>query len=210
MLDRLRLAGSQQDERAKERQRSREVELGRRLDGRERADLYRDAPIAIVPDVGELLYVLALARRAERVVEFGTSLGFSTIHLAAALRDNGSGSLITTEWQHEKAQLAEENLIEAGLGDLVEIRVGDAMETLGEMSGDIDIVFLDGWNDLYLQVLELLEPHLRPGGLVIADLSRDDPTLAPYSDYVRDPGNGYQSIEIPLDAGVLLSVRTPS
>jgi predicted O-methyltransferase YrrM len=135
-------------------------------------------------------------------------LGFSTIHLASALRDNGTGSLITTEFQPAKARIARQNLADAGLEDLVELREGDALETLKRLDGQVDLLFLDGWNDLYLPVLLLVEPQLVPGSLVVADLSKDDPQLTSYCNHVHDPDNDYLSIDLPLDAGVVLSART--
>src|SRR5262249_40621573 len=155
------------------------------------------------------LYVLVLTRRPRTVVEFGASLGVSTIYLAAAVRDAGEGRVVTTEFQPEKARLASANLAEAGLGDLVELRVGDALETLHDLDGPIDLLFLDGWNDLSLPILELLEARLRPGAVVAADMSKDDPHHARYREYVRDPAHGYFTIELPLDDGVVLSVRQP-
>ena len=177
------------------------------LGHRARADLYRNAHLAITPDVGRLLYVLALGKRPATVVEFGTSLGYSTIFLAAALRDLGGGALISTELQPDKARRARENLADSGLSDIVDVREGDALETLREVQTTIDLVFLDGWNDLYLPLLRLLEPRLTTGSVVVADLTADDPDLASYTEYVNDPSHGYVSTELPLDAGVLLSVR---
>jgi predicted O-methyltransferase YrrM len=150
--------------------------------------------------------VLALARRASTIVEFGASLGFSTIHLAAAVRDLGHGRVFSTEIEPEKAQLAHENLAAAGLADVVDVRVGDALETLRDVR-DIDLLFLDGWNNLYLAVLDLLEPALAPGALVIADLSEGDPEQLPYCERMHDPKSGYLTVEVPLDAGVVVSVR---
>jgi|SRR5665213_2814147 len=210
VLDRLRAAGEASDEPAKQLVNDCSARLGRSLDGRERADLCQAAPLSITPEVGELLYVLALGRRAERIVEFGTSLGFSTLHIAAAIRDNGAGQLITTELQPEKAERARSNLAEAGLADLVDVRVGDAMQTLADCSGDIDMLFLDGWNELYLPLLCQIEPYLKPGALVVADLSKDDPLLIAYRNYVTRTDTGYLSVEIPIDAGVVVSVRLPS
>jgi predicted O-methyltransferase YrrM len=153
-----------------------------------------------------MLYVLVLSRRGGVVVEFGASLGVSTIHLAAAIRDRGSGSLITTESHLYKVEMARANLLESGLGDLVELRAGDALETLSDLPGQIDFLFLDGRNDLYLPVLELVEPNLSLGAMVVADLSAEDPDLLSYLEHVRDPSHGYSSICIPLNDGVELSV----
>jgi predicted O-methyltransferase YrrM len=153
------------------------------------------------------LYVLAASRQASRIVEFGASHGISTIYLAAALRDQGGESLITTEQHPRKVELAQRNLIEAGLEDVVELRAGDALETLVELPSTVDLLFLDGRNDLYLPVLRLVEPRLSAGALVAADLSARDPDMLPYLEYVRDPAHGYFSICVPLDDGVELSVR---
>jgi predicted O-methyltransferase YrrM len=209
VLEQLRAQSEAEAPPAIARMRAHERELGRRAYGRERAAVYGAvAPLAIKPEVGELLYVLALARRARRIVEFGASLGFSTIHLAAAVRDLGEGVVITTELEGDKAQAARDNLAAAGLGDVVDLRVGDALKTLGDVHA-VDLLFLDGWNNLYLAVLDLLEPALTPGALVVADLSEDDSAQVPYCERMRDPGSGYATVEIPLDAGVVVSVRTP-
>ncbi|WP_235486952.1 class I SAM-dependent methyltransferase, partial [Frankia sp. AvcI1] len=141
-------------------------------------------------------------------VEFGTSYGISAIHLAAAVRDNGAGRVITTELSATKAKAAAGNLAEAGLAAFVEIRAGDAFETLRELPGPIDLLLLDGWNQLYLPLLRLLEPQLASDALIVAD----DITLFPaetrdYLDYVRTPGNGYTGVEIPLDDGLDLTIR---
>lgn len=187
--------------------RAHERQVGKRVYGRERGAVYGLAPLAIKPDVGRLLYVLAMAGRAATMVEFGASLGFSTIHLAAAARDIGGGArVISTEIEPDKANAARENLAEAGLQDLVDLREGDALETLRDVD-PVDLLFLDGWNNLYLSVLDLLEPKLAPGALVIADLSEDDPEQIPYCERMHDPARGYVSVDVPLDAGVVVSVR---
>jgi predicted O-methyltransferase YrrM len=208
VLDRLFTLAEQEDPLAKERVSKREAELGRRLDQIEKYEVYGDRPpLAISREVGQLLYVLALSRPLDQVVEFGASLGISTIHLAAAIRDKGQGSLITTEMLPTKAQATRANLAAAGLDDIVELRVGDAVQTLRDIEGSVDLLFLDGRNDLYLEILQLLQPHLSPGALVVADLSHDDPDLIPYLEHVRDPNGAYASVCLPLDAGVELSVQ---
>jgi len=154
----------------------------------------------VSPVFGRFLYMCARASKAKRIVEFGTSFGISTIHLACALRDNGGGQVIGTELEPTKAQRARENLAAAGLADLVDIRVGDALDTLKDgIDGDVDVVLLDGAFSLYLPVLKLLEPHLRGGALVIGDNAMEQ---APgYLDYVRNPQNGYLSLAVPFAAG---------
>jgi predicted O-methyltransferase YrrM len=163
--------------------------------------------MAVAPEVGSLIYLLARSRRPALVVEFGTSFGLSAIHLAAALRDNGFGKLITTEQSANKASRALQHLTEAEVADLVEIRQGDAFQTLTAIDR-IDLLLLDGWKPLYLPLLRQLEPALSPGCIIIADdvISMAE-KLAPYLAYVRDLANGYVSSEIPLDDGLELSIR---
>jgi predicted O-methyltransferase YrrM len=170
--------------------------------------LMRDIYIPVAPEVGRLIYLLARMRRAHTIVEFGTSLGISAIHLAAALRDNGSGKLIATELDDSKAERARRNLGEAGLDDLVEIRAGDAFATLRDGPEKIDFLLLDGWKEAYLPMLKMLEPRLAPGAVVVADdLDIAPESLASYLAHVRDAVNGYASAEIPLGDGIEISIR---
>lgn len=156
--------------------------------------------LSVSADFGRFLYMCARARRAKQIVEFGTSFGISTIYLACALRDSGGGRLIGTELEAAKAQRARQNLADAGLDHLVEIRVGDALETLkDDMDREVDLLLLDGAVSLYLPVLKLLEPHLKDGALVIGENAIEQ---APgYLSYVRNPQNGYLSLALPFAAG---------
>jgi predicted O-methyltransferase YrrM len=160
----------------------------------------RKAYMAVGPDFGRLLYSLARSTKAKTVVEFGTSFGISTIFLSSAVRDNGEGKVITTEFDPEKAERAMTNLTTAGLDEWVEVRVGDALETLqSNPPREIDMIFLDGAKGLYLDVLRLLEPHLRTAGIVASD-NTDHEGMEAFLDYIRNPGNGYTSSAI-LTAG---------
>jgi predicted O-methyltransferase YrrM len=141
-------------------------------------------------------------------VEFGTSFGLSAIHIASGLRDNCFGHLITTEQSAAKASRAAVHLERAGLSDVVEIRQGDAFQTLAGVR-EIDLLLLDGWKPLYLPLLKQLERALSPGCLVMADdVISLSAKVAPYLAYVRDAANGYVSCEIPLDDGIELSIRS--
>lgn len=208
VLARLRAEGREHDEPGKRRVRERAEQLGELPYGLERAELCGTAPLAISDEVGELLWMLTLTRRPDLVVEFGGSLGVSTIYLACALRDLGAGRLITTELVPAKAALLARNLSEAGVADAdAEVRVGDALQTLAELPDPVDLLFLDGSNDLYLPLLDQLQPHLAPHALVVADLSAGDPHHARYVAHVTDPASGYRTIQLPLDAGVVVSIR---
>jgi predicted O-methyltransferase YrrM len=204
VLAELRRLSEAEDPSAKERVLDRERELGRRVWGEERSDAYGPAPLSVTPEVGDLLYVLVLARRPRTVVEFGASHGYSTIHLASAARDVGACRVITTEIDPSKASAAQRNLAQAGLDDLVEVRVGDALTMLQDVT-EVDLLFLDGWNNLYEPVVDLLQPRLSSGALVVADLSSDDPDQVTYVERMHAPDSGYVSVDIPLDAGVVVS-----
>ncbi len=171
--------------------------------------LARGAYLPVTPQFGRLLYVLARSMKAKTIVEFGTSFGISTIHLAAALRDSGGGVVIATEYEPSKAERARKNFEAVGLTDLIDLRVGDALETLREDTGkEIDLVLLDGPKDLYLPVLKLLEPKLRTDAVVAADNTKDmSEAMGSYLEYVRDRRNGYVSVDLAVDHGNELSLR---
>lgn len=186
-------------------------------------DLYthlKDIPLPVSRETGRLLYALARAMKARNIVEFGTSYGLSTLHLAAALRDNAQeddaqeddaqeddrarhGRIITCEFEPSKIRRAADHLAQAGLSDLVEIREGDALVTLAsDLPESLDLVLLDGAKALYPEVLALIEPHLRKGALIIADNADYCPD---YLAKVRTMGQGYLSL--PFAEDVELSIR---
>lgn len=163
----------------------------------------KDFPLAVSRETGALLYMLARGAKSQNIVEFGTSFGISTLHLAAALRDNGGGRIITTEFETSKVARARENLAAAGLIDLVDIREGDALQTLSvDLPETIDLLLLDGAKALYPEILSLVESRFRPGTFIVADDADYSPD---YLARVRLPANGY--ISVPFAADVELSMR---
>jgi predicted O-methyltransferase YrrM len=163
----------------------------------------KNLPLPVSRETGALLYMLARSSGARTIVEFGTSFGISTLHLAAALRDNGGGRLITSEFEPSKAARAKANLKAGGVIDMVEIREGDALETLSvDLPAKIDLVLLDGAKSLYREILTLLESRLKPGALIVADNADMSPD---YLKRVRSPASGYMSVAFGED--VELSMR---
>ncbi|MGY4817245.1 O-methyltransferase [Pseudomonas chlororaphis subsp. piscium] len=163
----------------------------------------KDLWLPVSRETGGLLYMLARSTRARHIVEFGTSFGISTLHLAAAIRDNGGGRLIGSEFEASKVQRAYQHLLEGGLADLVEIREGDALKTLAvDLPESIDLLLLDGAKALYANILALVESRLRPGALIVADNTDYCPD---YLARVRSPGSGYLSV--PFSDDVELSMR---
>lgn len=180
------------------------------LSAGQRAELFKDVYMSVSSEGGALLYLLARATGARTVVEYGTSFGVSTIHLASAVRDNGGGTVIGTELQHDKAVAAQRNFVESGVSDLIDLRVGDALETLVDVPEVVDLVLLDGWPDLALPVLRLLEPSLRPGSLILVDdvdMDWGSDVHGPLLAHLGDPENGYLSVKIPVGDGIQACIR---
>lgn len=169
-------------------------------------DLYgrlKDLWLPVSPETGKLLYMLARHANVRTAVEFGTSFGISTLYIAAALRDNGGGHLITSEFEPSKVARAKKHVAEGGLVDLVEFREGDALTTLAvDLPESIDLLLLDGAKALYGDVLDLIEPYLRPGALIIADNVDYCPE---YLERIRSASGGYMSM--PYGDDVELSIR---
>ena len=150
----------------------------------------------MTPDAGRLLYALVRAARPATIVEFGMSLGISAIHLASAVRDNGSGRVVTTELSAAKVAAAKKTFAEIGLDDLITVLEGDALATLRSSTGRWISSCSTAGKSSMCRCSRLLEPRLSPGTLVVAD-NTSMAGLAPYLDYVRDPANGYVSVSFP-------------
>jgi predicted O-methyltransferase YrrM len=168
---------------------------------------YADYGFSIVPEQGDLIYLLCRAMGAWRVVEFATSVGMSTLYFAAAMRDNGGGLVIGSELVPAKVAAARRNLAEAGLAEYADIREGDARHTLRDLGGPVDFILIDGWPvsegpSLARQVIEITAPQLRTGGYVMNDNAEPD-----FLDYVRDPASGFLSMTLPLKGGTELCVK---
>jgi predicted O-methyltransferase YrrM len=172
----------------------------------EMADLLAGVVMPIHPNGGRLLHLLAMSRPPGRIVEFGTSHGLSTLYLASAI---GAEELpvITTEIEVSKIDLARANFERAGVADRIDLRVGDAFDTLADLSDGVSLLFLDGWKGLYLPLLKMLEPRLVAGAIVVADDTLLLPELcAEYLDYVHGATESYVSVGLPIDDGLEVSV----
>ena len=197
-LDRMYAESTEQF--AQLRNRSGDFERLASASAQERADAFSDFYLPVTPDAGRLLYSLVRASRPDTIVEFGMSLGISAIHLASAVRDNGSGRVVTTELSAAKVTKATQTFAATGLDDLITVLEGDALTTLADLDSEVQFVLLDGWKELYLPVLKLLEPRLSAGALIVADNTSMADTQ-PYLDHVRAPGNDYVSVNFPVREG---------
>jgi len=164
-------------------------------------------PIGV--EVGAVLHALVLARRPQRILELGTSYGYSTLILADAARSVGA-RVISMELAGYKQDYARARLEEAGLADVVDLRCGDALALLAEDPGLFDFVLLDIWKDLYVPCLEAFHPKLSEEALIAAD-NVIDPPMA------REDMRAYRaavaalpdlsSALLPIGQGIELSVK---
>jgi predicted O-methyltransferase YrrM len=167
--------------------------------------------VALDSDKAEFCYQLCRANDARRIVEIGTSYGVSTLYLAAAVRDNvhasgGSGVVIGTEYEPNKAAAARAHFEQAALGHLIDLREGDLRQTLKEIDGPVDFMLVDIWITMARPALELVTPHLRSGAIVIADNTAQ--YRSEYADYFALlDAHGFRTMTLPFDGGLEMSVR---
>jgi predicted O-methyltransferase YrrM len=164
---------------------------------------WRDKLVALERDRAETCYLLCRALQARRVVEVGTSFGVSTLFLAAAVRDNGGGTVIATEYEPSKAAAARVNFARAGLTSYVDLREGDVAETLRVIEGPVDFALFDIWGPAVRPALTNIMPHLRAGAIMVADntgTNRAAGAYGGYFDIVNDPANGFRTLTLPFGA----------
>ena len=175
-------------------------------------------------EVGALLRVLATTIRAARILEIGTAIGYSGIWLAGALPPNGM--LLTMEVKPERAQVARDNFVRAGLAERVSVIVGDAQRMLAKVSGPFDLIFQDGDKPQYLTQLDRLVELLRPGGLLVTDnvlwagdvvpgfgtaskhQAADTRAIVEYNERINHHPQ-LMTVIVPLRDGVAISVKKP-
>ncbi len=168
----------------------------------------RDRMLLIVGrEVGLLLNMFVKELKAQRILELGTSYGYSTILLAEAARQTG-GKVISIDFLEHKQSYARDKLKMLGLLEQVELRHGDALEVLKAVEGSIDFVLVDLWKDLYVPCLDLFYPKLKPGAVIVADNMIFPPSA-------QDDARGYrmavranphmQSMLLPVGQGIQLS-----
>jgi predicted O-methyltransferase YrrM len=184
------------------------IEFGRSYDAArpDRRERLRN----LEPESARLLWLLARVIAARRVLELGTSNGYSTLWLADAVADAG-GRVTTVELDPERARMAQENFARAGLEESIELRVGDAAEVLATSPNDAwDLVFLDAERPHYVSYWPDLVRSLRPLGLLAVDnvLSHADELV----DFRRlaDSTQGVAAALVPIGAGLLFITKEPA
>jgi predicted O-methyltransferase YrrM len=166
-----------------------------------------DFLLAVGPEVGWLMHALIIGRGAKRILELGTSYGYSTAFLAEAARHTG-GRVCTMDLAAGKQQYARSQLDQAGLLPQVEWMLGDATQMLKTLEGPFDFVLFDLWKNLYVPCLELFYGKLAPNAVIVADnmlfpeMVRQD--AEDYRRAVKAKGN-LQSVLLPIGNGIELS-----
>jgi predicted O-methyltransferase YrrM len=158
-------------------------------EGPSKPEDYEEVYIPISKEQGDWIRSFLIEKGAKTIVEFGTSFGISTIYLADAARQTG-GQVITTELLESKAQKATKNLEDAEVMDYVDLRIGDAMQTLKAPSEPIDFLLLDGWKDLYVPLFQLLEPRFHSGTWIYAD-NMDMENTADFARHLKNHSDKY-------------------
>ncbi len=143
-----------------------------------------DLLLSVGREAGTLLYLLATGAVSRRILEVGSSYGYSTVWLGAAARANG-GKVQSLELKDFKIEHARQALTRAGLSSRVEFHEGDCLETLKALPGPFDFVLLDVWKDLYVPCFELMHPKLAPGAIICADNMLHPESARPHADAYR-------------------------
>ena len=169
---------------------------------------FADKMVALEKVKAEYCYALCRAMGATRVVECGTSFGVSTLYLASAVRDNGGGTVIATEYEPEKAKIARRNFAAAGLAKFIDLREGDLKDTLKTIEGPVDFVLFDIWTEAVMPAIRNIAPHLHPGSVLIADNTiQSRRGYDAYFAFIADRANRLRTLTLPFEGGLEMTVR---
>jgi predicted O-methyltransferase YrrM len=146
----------------------REAELWKTLSAEEASARRDEMLLPVGRATGTLMNLLIREAEASRILEVGSSYGYSTTWLAEAARAIG-GKVVSLELRAAKTEYGRAQLARAGLDGYVEFRVGDALASLRGLPGPFDFVLIDLWKDLYVPVFDALYPKLAPGAIIVAD-----------------------------------------
>ncbi|HKD54850.1 MAG TPA: class I SAM-dependent methyltransferase [Steroidobacteraceae bacterium] len=173
-------------------------EFGRRLD---------EMLLPVGCAAGRLMNLIIKEGEKRRILEVGSSYGYSTTWLAEAARAAG-GKVISLELKAAKTEYARAQLARAGLDSFVEFRVGDALASLAQLPGPFDFVLIDLWKDLYVPVFDALHPKLAQGAIIIADNMLQPETARAHARAYRDrvrAGRDMTSVLLEIGNGLEVS-----
>jgi caffeoyl-CoA O-methyltransferase len=181
---------------------------------RERSGRVKVAPdqemLAITADTGLFFSVLLKAIKARRILEVGTSAGFSTLWFADAMGKNHSTRVITIEMNPQKVERALKNFKEAGVDKIIEIKQGIALDLLRKLKGKFDFVFLDADKENIIRYFDIVLPMVRIGGIIAADNmlypGHFRPAMRKYARHVHTKPN-IQSVTVPIGMGEEITIK---
>jgi predicted O-methyltransferase YrrM len=174
--------------------------------------------LAIGRNTGIFYNILLKSKDAKKILEIGMSAGYSTIWFAEAISKKTGGKIITIDQDKKKIERAKRNFEDAGLGDLIDIRHGDALEVLLDIKNEFnsseffDFVFIDADKERYIQYFDVILPMVKPGGLIGADNILFPERFQKFTNlYVKHVRNNpkIRSVTIPIDNGEELSLKLP-
>lgn len=158
-------------------------------------------------EVGTFMYQMVKASKAQTILEVGTSYGYSTLWLACAAKEIGA-KVITFEIDNEKANYAIDQLVKAGLANVVDFRVGDAVERIKAAPEMFDFVLVDIWKELYVPAFNVLYPKLNPGAYLVGDNMTFPPSnkkeATEYRNAIRAT-QAFDSVLLPIGSGIEVS-----
>nr|WP_320012451.1 O-methyltransferase [uncultured Desulfobulbus sp.] len=162
----------------------------------------------ITKDTGEFLRVLVLATRSSKILEVGTSNGYSTIWFASSIPSDGT--VTTIEYSERKAEEALSNFQRAGLANKIELLQGDAQAMLKDLSDQYDLIFLDADRSMYMDMIEDISRLLKTGGLIVCDNAiSHESELAEFTAYLKSQQN-YSTSLVPVGKGEFLAHKSYS
>lgn len=176
---------------------------------------------AISENIGMFYNTLLKSLSAKKILEIGTSVGYSTLWFSDAILENDKtgkdGLIFTIEGNDEKIKKATQNFADAGVQNLISIKNGDALKNLTALADDssylrfFDFIFIDADKERYIEYFDLCLPMLRTGGVIGADNilkpKRFNALMEKYLDHVRRKEN-VQTVTVPIDNGEEITLKT--
>ncbi|WP_434113306.1 O-methyltransferase [Paraburkholderia caffeinilytica] len=162
--------------------------------------------LAVSAETGRFLSNMVLSHKPARILELGSSCGVSTLYFAEALRTLGQGTVVATELDPAKCVQLRTHVRTAGVGAYVDLREGDVFQTVSELDGTFDMVFIDVWASTYLDLFKRIEHLLHPGSIVLADnMYTAEDAVRPYKQYLDDNPR-FSSTTLDFESGVEFTV----
>ncbi|CAB3793558.1 O-methyltransferase [Paraburkholderia fynbosensis] len=162
--------------------------------------------LAVSAETGRFLRNMALAHKPARILELGSSCGVSTLYFAQALRTLGGGVVVATELDPAKCAQLRAHVRTAGVATYVDLREGDVFQTVSELHGTFDMVFIDVWADTYLDLFRQSERLLRPGTIILADnMYTAEDAVRPYKQYL-DGNPRFATTTLDFESGIEFTV----